>query len=154
MFNIGGGELLVIFLVALVVLGPTRLPEVARQAGKWMGEFRKISNGFQSEVRQAMNDPVSTVVKKAEIATPATSTATKDAAAADEASADSQLDQDLAAAADEASADSQLDQDPAAADEASAESQTTPVADALDSDANKTGGPDSTPQDPPMYGDR
>ena len=141
MFNIGGGELLVIFLVALVVLGPTRLPEVARQAGKWMGEFRKISNGFQSEVRQAMNDPVSTVVKKAEIATPATSTSTAT--------------KDAAVAADEASADSQLDQDPAAAaDEASTDSQTTPVADVLDSDANKTGGPDSTPQDPPMYGDR
>ncbi len=33
MFNVGGGELLVIFLVALIVLGPAKLPEVARQIG-------------------------------------------------------------------------------------------------------------------------
>ena len=70
MFNIGGGELLIIFLVALVVLGPTKLPEAARQLGKWMGEFRKLSAGFQAEVRQAMDDPVSHAVKKAEAADP------------------------------------------------------------------------------------
>ena len=58
MFNVGGGEFLVIMLVALVVLGPTKLPEAARQAGKIMGEFRRISAGFQREMREAMNDPV------------------------------------------------------------------------------------------------
>ena len=42
MFNIGGGELLIIFLVALVVLGPTKLPEAARQLGKWVGEFLSL----------------------------------------------------------------------------------------------------------------
>lgn len=66
MFNIGGGELLVIFLVALVVLGPNKLPEAARQVGKMMGEFRKLSTGFQTEMRQAMKDPVGDAVKKAE----------------------------------------------------------------------------------------
>lgn len=66
MFNIGGGELLVIFLVALVVLGPNKLPEAARQVGKMMGEFRKLSAGFQQEVRQAMNDPVGDALKRAE----------------------------------------------------------------------------------------
>ena len=71
MFNIGGGELLVIFLVALVVLGPKRLPEVARQVGKWVGEFRKLSAGFQTEVRDAMKDPVSHAVKKVEALEPA-----------------------------------------------------------------------------------
>lgn len=58
MFNVGGGELLVIMLVALVILGPTRLPEAARQVGKIMGEFRKVSTNFQREMREAMNDPV------------------------------------------------------------------------------------------------
>lgn len=61
MFNIGGGEFLIIFLVALVVLGPTKLPEAARQAGKVIGEFRRISSGFQREIQSAMNDPVSKV---------------------------------------------------------------------------------------------
>ena len=56
MFNIGGGELLVIFLVALIVLGPTKLPDAARQVGKVMGEFRRLSAGFQTEMRQAMED--------------------------------------------------------------------------------------------------
>lgn len=80
MFNIGGGELLIIFLVALVVLGPTKLPEAARQLGKWMGEFRRLSAGFQAEVRNAMDDPVNHAVKKAEAAQPiAAKSADKDA---------------------------------------------------------------------------
>ena len=58
MLNIGGGEFLVIMLVALVVLGPTKLPEAARQVGKVLGEFRNISSGFQRELRDAMKDPV------------------------------------------------------------------------------------------------
>ncbi|MFT7473183.1 MAG: sec-independent protein translocase protein TatB [Verrucomicrobiales bacterium] len=58
MFNVGGGEFLIIFLIALVVLGPTKLPEVARQVGKVVGEFRRISSGFQREIKSAMDDPV------------------------------------------------------------------------------------------------
>jgi sec-independent protein translocase protein TatB len=54
-FNVGGGELLVILLIALLVLGPDRLPGFARKAGKVLGEVRRISSGFQSEIRQAMD---------------------------------------------------------------------------------------------------
>ena len=57
-FNIGTGELAVILLVALVVFGPNKLPEVARQAGKAMRTFRKISNSFRDEIRDAMAQPV------------------------------------------------------------------------------------------------
>lgn len=56
MFNVGGGEFLVIALIALIVLGPTRLPDAARQAGKVMADLRRISNGFQSEIRTAFED--------------------------------------------------------------------------------------------------
>lgn len=63
MFNVGGGELLVILLVALVVLGPTKLPEAARQAGQVMKELRRISSGFQAELKSAMDDPVEAVAR-------------------------------------------------------------------------------------------
>jgi sec-independent protein translocase protein TatB len=56
MFNLGGGELLVIALIALIVLGPERLPDAARTVGKVMGEVRKLSTGFQDEVRTAFSD--------------------------------------------------------------------------------------------------
>jgi Tat protein translocase TatB subunit len=57
MGNIGGGEILVILLVALIVLGPDKLPDVARQVGKAVGEMRKISAGFQREIQDAMRVP-------------------------------------------------------------------------------------------------
>jgi sec-independent protein translocase protein TatB len=56
MFNIGGGELLVIMLIALIVLGPSRLPEAARTVGKVVGEIRRISSGFQREIRDAFEE--------------------------------------------------------------------------------------------------
>lgn len=61
MLNLGTGELLVIFLVALIVLGPQRLPGAARQAGRMLAELRKLSSGFQDEVRNAMRDPTPTL---------------------------------------------------------------------------------------------
>ncbi|HEY2812200.1 MAG TPA: Sec-independent protein translocase protein TatB [Acidimicrobiales bacterium] len=56
MFNVGGGELLVILLVALIVLGPDKLPETARKIGNVVGEIRRMSAGFQNEMRSAMDD--------------------------------------------------------------------------------------------------
>jgi sec-independent protein translocase protein TatB len=56
MFNVGGGELLVIMLIALIVLGPQRLPAAIRTVGRVMGELRRISSGFQQELRQAFED--------------------------------------------------------------------------------------------------
>jgi Tat protein translocase TatB subunit len=46
-FGIGVSELLVIFLVALLVLGPERLPEAARTLAKLFGEFRKASDDLR-----------------------------------------------------------------------------------------------------------
>lgn len=56
MFNIGGGEFLVIAAIALIVLGPQRLPEAARQVGKVMGEVRRLSSGFQQELKGALDE--------------------------------------------------------------------------------------------------
>ncbi|MCZ6714429.1 MAG: TatA/E family twin arginine-targeting protein translocase [Deltaproteobacteria bacterium] len=51
MFGIGMPELLVILVVALLVLGPKRLPEVARSLGRGIAEFRRAS----TELRQSLN---------------------------------------------------------------------------------------------------
>ena len=53
MFNVGGGELLIILLVALIFLGPTRLPEVARQFGQTLSTLRSLAQGFQNEIEAA-----------------------------------------------------------------------------------------------------
>jgi len=53
MFGIGVPELLVILVVALIVLGPQRLPEVARALGKGLGELRRAAGGLTDELRDA-----------------------------------------------------------------------------------------------------
>ena len=55
MFNIGIAEMFVILVVALLVLGPKNLPEALRTAGRVMGEVRRISRGFQEELRKAVD---------------------------------------------------------------------------------------------------
>ena len=55
MFNVGGGEIFMILLLALLLLGPEKLPETARKVGKFMAEVRRVTSGFQEEVRSAMD---------------------------------------------------------------------------------------------------
>ena len=56
MFGIGMTELMVIFVIGLVVLGPKRLPELARTLGKSMAEFRRASNDLRREFMSATED--------------------------------------------------------------------------------------------------
>jgi sec-independent protein translocase protein TatA len=44
-FNVGPGELVVVLVIALIVLGPKRLPEVGRSIGNGMREFKDSLNG-------------------------------------------------------------------------------------------------------------
>ena len=53
MFGIGMPELLIILVVALLVLGPKRLPEVARSLGRGLAEFRRAS----SDLRRSLTVP-------------------------------------------------------------------------------------------------
>ncbi|HUQ39846.1 MAG TPA: twin-arginine translocase TatA/TatE family subunit [Acidimicrobiales bacterium] len=56
MGSVGPAELLIVLVAALVVLGPTRLPDAARQLGKALAEFRRVSSDLQAEVRDALSD--------------------------------------------------------------------------------------------------
>ena len=52
MFNIGTGEMIVIAVVALLVLGPQRLPELARGIGKFIREFRRQTDDVRNVVER------------------------------------------------------------------------------------------------------
>ena len=58
MFNIGGGELIAILIIALIVLGPDKLPDAVRRAGRLYGELRRMSSGFQAELRDVLDEPM------------------------------------------------------------------------------------------------
>ncbi len=65
MFNLGFPELVVIFVVALVVFGPRKLPELGRSLGRSIGEFKRATNElkrtWEDEV-QAENEEVKRVL--------------------------------------------------------------------------------------------
>jgi sec-independent protein translocase protein TatB len=54
-FNVGIGEILTILLVCLVVFGPERLPEIARQVGRALGKLRLASQGALDQLREEAN---------------------------------------------------------------------------------------------------
>ena len=53
MFGIGSGELLLLLIVALIVLGPERMPKLARDLGRAVAEFRKTSDELRGEFLNA-----------------------------------------------------------------------------------------------------
>ena len=55
-FNLSFTHLMVVAIVALVVLGPERLPGVARTAGNLYREWRRISSGLEAEVREVFSE--------------------------------------------------------------------------------------------------
>jgi TatA/E family protein of Tat protein translocase len=56
MFNIGPLELIVILIVALLVVGPSKLPEVGRSIGRGLREFRKAQEEVQRSLRLSIDD--------------------------------------------------------------------------------------------------
>lgn len=56
MFGIGMPELVLILALALIVLGPRRLPEIARALGKGLAEFRRATDELKEELRQVEQD--------------------------------------------------------------------------------------------------
>lgn len=56
MFNIGPTELIVVLIIALIVFGPKRLPEIGRTVGKSLREFRRASEGLREELHLGLDD--------------------------------------------------------------------------------------------------
>ena len=54
MFEVGFWELVLVGVVALVVVGPERLPELARTAGRWLGAARRMASTFKSDLEREM----------------------------------------------------------------------------------------------------
>ena len=71
MFNLSGSEIVVILLLALVVLGPEKLPEAIRRFGRVYGELRRMSKGFQSEFKEAFDEPIRELRATAQMTTDA-----------------------------------------------------------------------------------
>jgi sec-independent protein translocase protein TatB len=57
-FNLQGSEIIVILLIALVVLGPERLPDAIRRFMQTYNELKKMGTGFQSEIKNAFDEPM------------------------------------------------------------------------------------------------
>jgi len=56
MFDLGIQELIVIFVVALIVFGPKRLPELGRNLGKGLGELKKAMQGVKEQMDTEMHE--------------------------------------------------------------------------------------------------
>jgi TatA/E family protein of Tat protein translocase len=50
--TLGGPELLLILVIALIVFGPRKLPEIGKSVGKMMAEFRRASNDFKRTIEE------------------------------------------------------------------------------------------------------
>jgi len=66
MFNLSGSEIVFLLLIALIVLGPEKLPEAVRKFGQVYAEVKKMSSGFQSELKSALDEPMREMRETAE----------------------------------------------------------------------------------------
>ena len=92
---LGGPELLLIFVIALIVFGPRKLPEIGKSLGKMLSEFRRASNDLKRTIedeveadrlRQAPPDPYNQAVVPPTQAPPAQAGSASEGAPADPAS--------------------------------------------------------------------
>ena len=56
MFDVGGGELLLIFVVVLLLFGPKKIPEVMRSVGKGLRQFRQAQEDLKQQMRDLSAD--------------------------------------------------------------------------------------------------
>jgi len=53
--NLGFSEMVFLFFLALLIFGPKKLPEIGRQIGRFMNEFKRASNEFRSQIEAEIN---------------------------------------------------------------------------------------------------
>jgi TatA/E family protein of Tat protein translocase len=73
MFGLGAGELFLIFIIALLFLGPKKLPELAKGLGQAMREFQKARDDMMNEINKAppadaAKNDIETTATKVEVA--------------------------------------------------------------------------------------
>ncbi|MDP4230033.1 MAG: twin-arginine translocase TatA/TatE family subunit [Bacteroidota bacterium] len=56
--NLGGGEVLLIFLVILIFFGPKKIPELATSFGKGLRKFRDAKEGLEDQLKTVLKEPV------------------------------------------------------------------------------------------------
>lgn len=56
MFGIGMQELILIAIIALIVVGPKKLPDLAKTLGKGFSEFKKATEGITDELKETMKE--------------------------------------------------------------------------------------------------
>ena len=69
--SIGMAELLIIFVIALIVFGPRKLPELGRSLGKSLGEFKRASNDLRNTLEEEIHVEEQTRTKPVAAAPPA-----------------------------------------------------------------------------------
>jgi sec-independent protein translocase protein TatB len=57
-FDLSPEKIILLGIIALVVLGPNRLPQAARQLGHFVGQMRRMTSTFHSEMRDALGEPM------------------------------------------------------------------------------------------------
>jgi len=64
-FGVGLPEVTVVLVLALLIFGPKKLPELGKQLGKTLKSLKKASNEFQNEIDQVMNEEEKEILPKA-----------------------------------------------------------------------------------------
>ncbi len=70
MFNIGFTEMMFLGILALVLIGPKQLPEVARSIGKMINEFKRSTSAFTEDIKNATREFRSPISSQVSISTP------------------------------------------------------------------------------------
>lgn len=79
MFGLGAGELLLIFVIAILFLGPKKIPELAKGLGQAVREFQKARDEMMNEINKPHTPPTTTeTVKKADVEVTAVKVETPD----------------------------------------------------------------------------